>query len=105
MAAAREEREQEVIDAFRLSDATSFDRARRPEDIGVAHVDEADQLVAGGVLVAGRREGTFYLSEAGYIARRDESFDESFTWNRWATLRATVVISLGVLALLWLLRQ
>jgi hypothetical protein len=63
---------QEVVDAFRLGGATSPDRASRIEDLGVAYPDEADELIADHVLLPGRREGTYYLSEAGYIARRED---------------------------------
>jgi hypothetical protein len=69
--AAKQKRRQEVIDAFRVSEATSPDRARRIDEIGVAHVTEAEELLQDGVIVAGRRDGTFYLSEPGYIAHRD----------------------------------
>src|SRR5687768_3169901 len=71
MVAAKQKRRQEVVDAFRVSDATSADRARRIDEIGVAHTTEAEELLRDGVLVAGRRDGTFYLSEPGYIASRD----------------------------------
>ena len=70
-AAAKQKRQREVLDAFRLGDATSPDRARRLDDIGVIHLVEAEELLAAGVLVPGRRDGTYYLSEAGYIAHRD----------------------------------
>ncbi|HET9424003.1 MAG TPA: hypothetical protein VFO55_01425 [Gemmatimonadaceae bacterium] len=73
LAAAKEQRRQEVMDGFRLADATSPDRARRIEEIGIANYAEAEELLAQGVLVAGRREGTFWLSEPGYIAYRQRN--------------------------------
>ena len=69
--AAREKRVQEIIDAFRLGDATTLDRAKRIEELGIGHYDEANDLVAKRVLVPGRRDGTYYLDEAMYIAHRD----------------------------------
>lgn len=69
--AAKQRRIQEVVDAFRLGEATAPDRARLPEELGVAYYDEANELVAERVLLPGHREGTYYLSEAGYISRRD----------------------------------
>jgi hypothetical protein len=71
MVAAREKRIQEVVDAFRLGDATTPDRARRLEELGIGHYDEANHLAAKGVLAPGRREGTYYLDEAMYIALRE----------------------------------
>lgn len=71
-AAAKQKRQREVLDAFRLGDATAPDRARRLEEIGVVHLGEAEALLAAGVLAHGRRDGTYYLSEAGYIAHRDQ---------------------------------
>jgi hypothetical protein len=69
--AAKQQRVQSVIDAFRLGEATAPDRARRIEDLGVAYYDEANDLISEHVLLPGPREGTYYLSEAGYIARRE----------------------------------
>ena len=70
--AARQRRIQEIVDAFRLGDATAADRARRPEDLGIVEAGEFRDLLVDGVLVPGSREGTYYLSEAGMIYRRDE---------------------------------
>ena len=70
--AAKNRRMQEAVDAFRLGDATAPDRARRMEDLGVFANDETRELIVEGVLVPGPREGTYYLSEAGYIYRRQD---------------------------------
>ena len=70
--AAKERRIRETVDAFRLGDATAPDRARRFEDLGVIADKETHDLIVEGVLVPGPREGTYYLSEAGYIYRRDD---------------------------------
>src|SRR6478672_10482553 len=86
-AAARRRRVQEVVDAFRLGDATSPDRARPIESLGVAHVGEVDSLMADGVLCPGPDSGTYYLNEAMYIANR----------NRGNVRRSLVVVSLVLL--------
>lgn len=70
--AARQRRIQEIVDAFRIADATAADRARTLDTIGLAHTGELQELIVEGVLMPGAREGTYYLSEVGYIYRRDD---------------------------------
>lgn len=70
--AAKQKRIQEAVDAFRLGDATAPDRARRLDELGIIENSETHDLVVEGVIVPGPREGTYYLSEAGYIYRRDD---------------------------------
>jgi hypothetical protein len=70
--AARQRRIQEIVDAFRLGDATSADRAKSLETLGLLHSGELRSLLVEGVLMPGAREGTYYLSEIGYIYRRDD---------------------------------
>jgi hypothetical protein len=70
--AARQRRIQNVVDAFRLADATAPDRAQRLEDLGLVASNDTRDLIVEAVLVPGVREGTYYLSEAGMIYRRDE---------------------------------
>ena len=70
--AARQRRIQEIIDAFRLADATASDRARSLETIGLIHTGEFKDLLVDGVVMPGEREGTYYLSEVGYISRRED---------------------------------
>ena len=100
IAAAKQRRLQEVVDAFRVGDATSPDRARPLESLGVAHLEDADELMVDGVLLPGPQPGTYFLSEAGYIVRRD----------RRMTLKSGVVIALaimmlfGILATYWMVR-
>ncbi|MEO5567228.1 MAG: hypothetical protein ABIR92_01965 [Gemmatimonadaceae bacterium] len=100
IAAAKQRRLQEVVDAFRVGDATSPDRARPLESLGVAHLEDADELMVDGVLLPGPQSGTYFLSEAGYIVRRD----------RRMTLKNAIVIALsitllfGILATYWVTR-
>ena len=70
--AARQRRMQETVDAFRLADATSADRAKSLDTIGLAHNSELQALIVEGVVMPGAREGTYYLSEIGYIYRRED---------------------------------
>jgi hypothetical protein len=70
IAAARQRRIQEIVDAFRLADATGPERAKSLETIGLSQTGDLKDLVIEGVLMAGPREGTYYLSEAGIIYRR-----------------------------------
>ena len=70
--AARHHKVQGIVDAFRLGDATSPDRARRLDELGIVETREARDLIAGGVLAPGEREGTYYLSEARLIYERNE---------------------------------
>jgi hypothetical protein len=101
-AAAKRRRRQEVVDAFRLGDATSPDRARRIDEIGVPHFGEAEELLTSGVLVPGLREGTFYLSEQAYIARRDRR-----TSLRKGVLVAmlAIIITVGIALLMRISQQ
>jgi hypothetical protein len=87
--AAKQRRIQETVDAFRLGDATAPERARRLEDLGVMHDGETQDLIVEGVIVPGSREGTYYLSEAGFIYRREDR----------KGLKIVVVLSLIVLIL------
>lgn len=71
IAAARQRRIQEIVDAFRLGDATSAERARSLDTLGLAPTGELKELIVDGVLMPGAREGTYYLSEVGYISQRE----------------------------------
>lgn len=97
IAAAKMRRRQEVIDSFRLAGATSPDQARRVEEIGVPHPGEAEELLTAGVLVAGRREGTFYLDEAAYIRHRDRRIRSSRIAALVAILAMAIVLGLAAL--------
>jgi hypothetical protein len=87
--AAKQRRIQEVVDAFRLGDATAAGRARRLDDLGVMHDAELQDLIVEGVIVPGATEGTYYLSEPGYIYRRDDR----------RGIKVMVVVAIAVLVL------
>jgi hypothetical protein len=92
-ASARARRMQKVVDAFRIADATSPERARGFDEVGVDRGQSVvDDLLHRAVLAPGRREGTFYVDERGYIAHRDERRRRA----RLAML-LMVVIALGVM--------
>jgi hypothetical protein len=94
--AAKQRRIQEAVDAFRLGDATAPDRARRLEDLGVIAGDETRDLIVEGVLVPGPAEGTYYLSEAGYIYRRNDR-----KGTRAVAIIAAMLVVIGLLALVF----
>ena len=101
-AAARQKRIQDTIDAFRLADATSPDRARNVEALGIMHFEEANELAAKGILAPGRTDGTFYLNEAAYIAMRDDPRPRRIA----AVMVAVVLIIVGLtLAFVLVARQ
>lgn len=72
IAAAKARRRQEVLDAFRVAgatsaaSATSLDRLALPDE-----ADQFDELAQDGIVLAGPRAGTWYLSESAYVARRN----------------------------------
>ena len=70
-AAAKRRRMNAILDAFRLASATAPARAASTEDLGLSGTGELDDLVTNGVIVAGSRAGTWYLSEAAYVQHRD----------------------------------
>lgn len=70
--AARQRRIQEIVDVFRLGDATAPDRAKRLETLGLSHNGELQSLIVEGILMPGAEEGTYYLSEIGYIYKRED---------------------------------
>ena len=90
--AARMRRIQERVDAFRLADATSPDRARRLEEIGVIEDREMRDLMVDGVILSGPVTGTYYLSEAAYIYQRDRR-----RWNKVTVVIALAALILGLL--------
>jgi hypothetical protein len=96
-AAARRRRMQEVVDAFRVGDATSADRARPIESLGVAQVREVDDLIADGVLAEGREPGTYYLNEAMYIAARERLVPRR---KLLVVMAILLVVGAGMLAIL-----
>ena len=70
-AAAKRRRTNAILDAFRLAGATVPERAASAEGLGLSGSREFDDLVTNGVIVAGSRAGTWYLSEAAYVEHRD----------------------------------
>lgn len=72
MAAARARRVRDVMDAFRLADATAPDRALSLDEIGIAAPAEVAMLSEAGIVVQDPRTGGWWLSERAYIAHRDQ---------------------------------
>lgn len=71
MAAARAQRVRDVLDAFRLADATAPDRARSLDEIGIAAPAEVAMLSEAGIVQQDPRTGGWWLSERAYVAHRD----------------------------------
>ena len=92
-AAAHAKRIQNVVDAFRLAEATSPDRARALTELSIAPDAALAELTQAAVLLPGRRAGTWYLSEAAYIARREAR-------DRAATRSVLIVAVVGALVAL-----
>jgi hypothetical protein len=71
IAAARRRRMQEIVDAFRLADATTTERAKSCAAVGVdSGSSELVDLVRDGVLAKGLGIDTLYVDERAYIAHR-----------------------------------
>ena len=71
VAAARQRKIQEIVDAFRVTDATAASRACTLASLGLSESSEAHSLIVEGVLMPGADAGTYYLSEVGYLSQRN----------------------------------
>jgi hypothetical protein len=94
IAAAKQRRIQEIIDAFRLADATAADRGKTLETLGLTHNGELQDLIVEGVLMPGTRDGTYYLSEIGYIYKRED--------RRELKIVAIILIAMAIIGVLLL---
>src|SRR5687768_4982525 len=100
-ASARARLMQQVVDAYRLADATSLDRARALEDVGVVpRRSEVEDLVQHSVLVPGRRDGTYYVDERGYIAHRESRRKRARIAVLVAILCVAAIIGAGMIGVL-----
>ena len=90
--AARRQRMNAILDAFRLAGATAAARAQTLDLLGLSTSRELDELSGSGILLPGSRAGTWYLNEAAYIAQRDAQ-----------PTRALRVVSVAMVMLLVLL--
>jgi hypothetical protein len=72
-AAARARRLQSILDSFRLAGATSPERARTLDQLGVGRDGQLEDLIEASVIVAAPSGGGWYLSESAYVARRDSA--------------------------------
>jgi hypothetical protein len=96
VAAQHARRVRDVMDAFRLAGATAPERARTLSALGVTHDSEVAQLEGQGILVPGPGAGTWYLSEAAVVARRDRLPPKALRVVL-AVLVGLLVVLLGVL--------
>src|SRR4051812_29028317 len=90
--AARERSIQHVADAFRIADATSPDRAKSLNELAIPSIDEAERMLDQGLIVAGPREGTFYLDEMAFISRRNQR-----TWRAKIIVLSMLAVLIGLL--------
>ena len=95
-AAARQRRMQEIVDAFRLADATSPERAVTCAALGVDSGQfELVDLVRDGVLAPGAGADTLYLNEGAYIALRGARSDRRKLVLLSLLLMVVVLLGLG----------
>jgi len=96
-AAARQRRIEEIVDAFRLADATMPERAVSCAAIGVDGTrSELEDLVRDGVLARGLRADTLYVNERAYIARRIARNDRRKLALLSILLMVVVLLGFGV---------
>lgn len=88
--AARQRRIQEIVDAFRVTDSTAPGRSCTLASLGLSDSAEVHSLIVEGVLMPGTTEGTYYLSEVGYLSQR----------NRKRVGLKAVVIALAIILLI-----
>ena len=101
-AAAKRRRTSAIVDAFRLAGATAPERAASTEGLGLRGSRELEDLVTNGVIVAGSRAGTWYLSEAAYVEHRDARPARALRVLALVVLALTI---LGVALLIGLVEQ
>lgn len=96
VAAAHAERGERVTDAFRLADATKPDRARTLAELKIEDLHrEVRDMTGDGVLLPGARAGSWYLSEAAFVAHREA---ESRKTVRVILILAALGVAIGVVA-------
>lgn len=94
IAAAHAEKIKEVLAAFRAAGATAPATARSLAELGLAHEAQVKELISAGVLVPGRTEGLWYLSEEGE-RRRELTIARK---NRQAVKVIAIVLGVALLA-------
>jgi hypothetical protein len=100
VAAARARRVRDVMDAFRLADATAPDRARSLDEIGITAPAEVAMLSEAGIVVQDPRTGAWWLSEHAYVAHRDQQPKKAIRVLLVFIAIALVIVAAGMLALM-----
>lgn len=100
MAAARAQRVREVLDAFRLADATAPDRARSLDEIGIAAPAEVAMLSEAGIVLQDPRTGGWWLSERAYVAHRDREPKKAVRVLLVLVAITLLIVAIGMLVLL-----
>lgn len=100
MATARARRVRDVMDAFRLADATAPDRARSLDEIGIAAPAEVAMLSEAGIVLQDPRTGGWWLSERAYLAHRDQQPKKAVRTLLVFILAVLLVVGIGMAVLL-----
>ena len=94
LAASKARRVRDVLDAFRIADATAPSRAVPLDQLtlGERHLPEIVVLARDGILVQGTGDGGWWLDERAFIARRDRPGSR--------TVRVVLIVGALLLAIL-----
>jgi hypothetical protein len=100
VAAARARRVRDVLDAFRLADATAPDRARSLDEIGIAAPAEVALLSEAGIVLQDPRTGGWWLSEQAFVAHRDQQPKKAIRLLLVFIAITLVIVAAGMIALM-----
>lgn len=100
MAAARAQRVREVLDAFRLADATAPERALSLDEIGIAAAAEVAMLSEAGIVLQDPRTGGWWLSERAYVAHRDRQPKKAMRTLLLFITITLLIVGIGMIVLL-----
>ena len=99
MAAARARRVRDMLDAFRVADATAPDRARTLEELGTRQPAELRLFAELGILVQEAGSDRWWLDERAYITYRDRAPKRAVRVLLVIIAIALVLVAAGLLAL------
>lgn len=99
VAAQRARRLRDIVDAFRIADATAADRARTLSEVAVPSSSEVETLAAAGILVHDVRSGGWWLNERAFISHRDRHPKRALRLLLVFVAIALVLVAIGLIAL------
>ena len=97
MAAAAAQRNQRILDAFRVAGATTPERAASLADLGLSRDEALVACEQAGVVRPGSRPDHYWLDEAAYVARRHRKPARAVKYVVFAALLAIMLLLLGIL--------